>query len=100
MTQATTAQIEQTIKDAFGLWPEDVIAPARMASDVFHQLAELFKTIKDEAEKNGPVSHRRIKHLAGAGAYLAFDFGELASGQFSDMAAHLNAAGIQIGESK
>jgi hypothetical protein len=101
MTKANnTEQLEKTIEEAFGLYPEDVIAPARVAADVFHQLNELFRAIKAEAEKECSISTLRIKHLAGAGAYLANDFADYTCSIFQDMAAKLNAAGIQIGESK
>lgn len=86
-----------TCKDAFGLLPEDVIAPILCGADAFHWMDEIFKTIKEEAEKNGPVSHFRIKHLAEAGAYLAFDYANFLGTQHEDMTEKLATAGIKIG---
>lgn len=75
----------------------DVIAPTKVAADVCHWLNEIFKTIKEEAEQNWPVSHFRIKYLADAGAYLAFDYANYLGCQYEDRAANLAKAGIKTG---
>ena len=86
--------------EAFGLHPEDVVAPIKGGADICHWLDEIFKTIEEEAEKNGPVSHFRIKHLANAGAYLASDYANYLGCQHEDMAANLAKVGIKIGGEK
>lgn len=98
MSEATnTETIMSVCEKAFGLHPEDVIAPTKAAADMCHWLDEIFKTIRAEAESNGPVSHFRIKHLANAGAYLAFDYSNYLGCQHEDMAAKLAEVGIKIG---
>jgi hypothetical protein len=98
MTQATnTAQIEQSIHDAFGFFPEDVVAPAKAAADMLHWLDEIFKTIAEEADKNDSASRFRIKHLAKAGAFMAFDHANYIGGNHEEMTRNLAKAGIKIG---
>lgn len=98
MTKATnTDQIEQAVQAAFGFFPEDVIAPAKAAADMLHGLDEIFKSIAAEAEKNDSVSFFRIKHLAKAGAYLAFDHANYIGGNYEEMTRNLEKAGIKIG---
>lgn len=83
--------------EAFGHHPEDVVAPIKSGADVCNWLDEIFKTILEEAERNGPASHYRIKHLANAGAYLAFDYANHLGRQHEDMAENLAKAGIKVG---
>lgn len=89
--------ITSACEKAFGEHPEDVISPIKSAADLCHWLDEIFKTIKEEAESNGPVSHFRIKHLANAGAYLAFDYSNYLGCHHEEMSACLKKAGIKTG---
>ena len=99
-TKTNTETIMSACDDAFGLHPEDVIAPIKCAADLCHWLNEILKTIKEEAEQNGPASHFRIKYLADAGAYLALDYSNYLGCQHEDMAANLAKVGITIGGEK
>lgn len=58
-TKTNTETIMSACDDAFGLHPEDVIAPIKGAAELCHWLNEILKTIKEEAEQNGPLSHFR-----------------------------------------
>lgn len=92
--------LSEACNEAFGLHPEDVAAPIKAGADVCLWLDEIFKTIREEAEKNGPVSHLRIKYLANAGAYLAFDYANYLGSQHEDMTEKLATVGIKIGGEK
>lgn len=87
-------------KEAFGLYPEDVASHAKSGADVCHWFEEIFKVIREEAEKNSPVSHFRIKYLASAGAYLALDYANYLGCEHEDMASSLAKVGIEIGGEK
>lgn len=65
----------------FGVkWPEDVIAPTRIAADALDWMEKIFLTI---AEDDG--STVRIRTLARMGAYLAADMANLADCSHGEM---------------
>lgn len=80
----------------FGEVPEDVISPIKSAAEALGWLEEIFKTISREAlhERNG----YRLKRLADAGAYLAFDFHEYAGCRHEEMLGRLRGAGVARAE--
>lgn len=96
----TTDLQEASCKKLFGEYPEDVIAPIKSAADGLAQLEEIFITIAREAtdDRNGfRNGHRlgfRIKRLAEAGAYLAFDIGNCTGHQYETMLQRLVEQGI------
>lgn len=79
-------------RSVFGSHPEDVITPINSAAETLMQLHEIFKTISDEAldARHG----HRIKALADAGAYLAFDIGNFADCEFERLRDSLVAADV------
>ena len=93
-TQPTTDV--EACRHLFGEHPENVISPIKSAADALSWLEELFKTIEREAlnERNG----YRIKHLAEAGAYLAFDIANFAGCQHETMIERLRTAGVVAAE--
>ena len=95
MAHAKNPSVE-ACRSLFGEHPEDVIAPINSASDTLYWLEEIFKTISREAlnERNG----YRIKHLAEAGAYLAFDIANFAGCQHETMIERLRTAGVVAAE--
>lgn len=88
----TTDLQEASCKKLFGEYPEDVIAPIKSAADGLAQLEEIFITIAREAtdDRNGC----RMKRLAEAGAYLAFDIGNCTGHQYETMLQRLVEQGI------
>ncbi len=78
--------------DAFGVHPEDVIATINSTAETLCQLHEIFKTISNDALDDRKAY--RIKALADAGAYLAFDIGNIAGCEQEKMLEKLKAAGI------
>ncbi|MDP2172002.1 MAG: hypothetical protein Q8J96_16460 [Rhodocyclaceae bacterium] len=80
----------------FGSHPEDVIMPINSAAETLMQLHEIFKTISDDAldARHG----HRIKALAEAGAYLAYDIGNFAGCEFERLRDSLVAAGVLSAE--
>ncbi len=96
-TKEDATTLKEAAHKAFDLHPEDVISPARCGAEAFHWLDEIFKTIRDEARNNALGCTHRIKHLADAGAYLAFDYANYCGSQYEGMARHLSNAGIDIG---
>ena len=89
MSNPTTTQ---GIHEAFGQYPEDVIMPAKTASDTCDWLAEVFRSIAEEAKRKTP-GQARILHLAEMGAYLAADFGAFLDNEHDQMFKALKQAG-------
>lgn len=77
---------------AFGEHPEDVISTINSTAETLCQLHEIFKTISNDALDDRKAY--RIKALADAGAYLAFDIGNFAGCEQEKMLEKLKAAGI------
>ncbi len=86
----------EACRSAFGSHPEDVITPINSAAETLMQLYEIFKTISGDAldARHG----YRIKALAEAGAYLAYDIGNYAGCEFESRRDSLVAAGVLSAE--
>ena len=91
MAHAKNPSVE-ACRSLFGEHPEDVIAPINSASDTLYWLEEIFKTISREALD--ARAGYRIKHLAEAGAYLAFDIANFTDCQHETMIDRLRNAGV------
>ena len=87
-----TDDLITTIKEAFGEHPEDVLAPAKMASEGFGWLNEILLSIRREAE--GENFSPRIVKLASAGAYLADGIGSYCGAEHATMWQKLQEAGV------
>ena len=87
-----TDDLITTIKEAFGQPPEDVLAPAKMASEGFGWLNEILLGIRREAE--GENFSPRIVKLASAGAYIALDLANYCDSEYGDMLRKLQEIGI------
>lgn len=85
--------LAETIKDAFGKYPEDVLTPISSASDVFYWLEAIVGAIRTEAKLQNPNSIT-IGHLADAAHYLASDFANLYACQHEEMFNNLKQAGL------
>lgn len=90
--ELTTDQMKDACEKLFGDHPEDVIEPIKSAADGLAQLEEIFITIAREATdgRNGC----RMKRLAEAGAYLAFDIGNCTGSRYETMLERLVEQGI------
>ena len=86
--------ISDMCRRAFGAPPEDLFIPLKSASDALNQLYEIFRTISDEALDTKTVAGYRIKALADAGAYLAFDVAQFAGCEYERMLDSLIASGV------
>lgn len=96
MTKHTRSTDVEACRSLFGEHPEDVIAPINSASDTLYWLEEIFKTISRDALDAS--AGYRIKHLAEAGAYLAFDIANFAGCQHETMIERLRTAGVVAAE--
>jgi len=88
----SAAQVTEVILRAFDEHPEDIVAQLRIAAETLGWLDEIFTTIKNEALD--PRNGFRIQRLAEAGAYLAFDFGNIADHRQEKYIERLRAKGV------
>lgn len=93
-TAMPASTFDGACRSAFGAPPEDVINPLKSAAEALIQLREILKTISNEALDTRTVTGYRLKSLADAGAYLAYDIGEYAGGEFERMRDSLVSAGV------
>lgn len=92
---ANSAAVE-SVRNLFGEFPEDVISPIKSAAEALDWLHEILKTISQEALSEG--NGHRIKHLAEAGAYIAFDMAEYAGTRYEALRDNLrNAVAVSKG---
>lgn len=84
----------ETIKEAFGNYPQDVLAPISSASDVCSWLEAIIGAIRTEARLDNPVSCLTIGYLADAAHYLASDFANQYDCQHEEMFNNLKKAGL------
>lgn len=96
LQRLTEEDAAKSSKAIFGEHPNDVISPLNKAANALFQLAEIFKTIENEAliERNG----RRLKYLAATGAYIANDIGNYIDCVHESMRNHI--ASIEGGDSR
>ena len=73
----------------FGVkWPEDVIAPIRVAVERLNQLEQLFASIADD-----PAAGYRAKQLAGIGRFVAQEVSDYADGCHTEMTQAIKKGG-------
>jgi hypothetical protein len=94
--QLTPEEIDAVILQAFGQRAADVVLPVKASAEAFGWLDAILRSIGDEARKDKPDSFR-IRDLAGAGAYIAFDYSNCIGCQHEDMVDRLNAAKVYAG---
>jgi hypothetical protein len=87
----TTLAVENA-KELFGEHPEDVISSINGAAEALGWLEEIFATIKNEADD--ARNRGRIKKLAAAGEYLAFDYANFTACKHEEYRDRLKAAGL------
>lgn len=91
-TTTAAPTLVDACRSAFGAHPEDILSPINSAAETLIQLYEIFKTISNEALDAN--SGYRIKALADAGAYLAYDIGEFAGCEFERLRGSLVSSGV------
>lgn len=91
-TAESLAHVEN-VKALFCKHPEDVISPIRSAAQALGWLEEILQIIVQEsgAERINSV---RVKSLAEAGAYIAYDIGNFADDAHETMLESLRLAGV------
>ena len=94
--QLTPDEIDAVIVQAFGEHAVDVLIPVKSSAEAFGWLDAIFKSIADEAHKDRPDTSR-IKRLAGAGAYIAFDYSNDIGCAHEEMVDHLDAVRVYAG---
>ena len=87
--------VEATISQAFGKVPDDVLISVRAGVEVLGWLDSICRCIEEETRKDEPrILH--IRELAGAGKYLAADYGNCIDCEHEQMVDSLTAAGIEV----
>ena len=95
--QLDPVAIEAVIKQSFGKCTDEVLLAPKASAEAFGWLEEIFKCIKEESHKDSP-DRFRLANLAGAGAYLAFDYQNFVGCEHETMVDALSAVGIKTHE--